>query len=508
MNLTLKFAVTKIFFCAGLASALAFAADPTIISPTSTPYTLANGIAPNGIAADGTGVFFTQPYADGLQPRGIYSITVPGGAVTSVGSIPTVGGITAENGIAIAPAGSAAGFTAGDKFAAGVSSTNNSKDAVYKNGSSTPFIDGIPASLSSHQSGLGFDTVGTFHGALILTSDTIISLYDSTATLLATYTGPTGFVLQASTVAPLTYAACPGCLFVTAMPAGNINISTPSGDGKILTVAPKAPSGSAAALFATTTGIPEPESIHFITADTLNCSVGGFSYFAAGYATGSQFNNPASSSGAILAWTPAQLSPFVGHYLLQNEEFTNLPGAIYVDAGLNTQSVFYMTPSRTTGYQLEDTAIVQCQPAAGGCPATQGFWHLAKHWPTVSASVDGITYNATKKTLTIGGVTYTQSELLAILPSGPLHPGAVGNALSQFIAAALNLIAGAQPSTIDSTIIAINTALTGVTFTNGTSLTLPSTVQTLLLNSLTALDNYNSAVGLNCTEGAGLKTGN
>ena len=84
-------------------------------------------------------------------------------------------------------------------------------------------------------------------------------------------------MLQASTVSPTSYLACPGCIEVTAEPVGNINNPTPSGSGEILTVSPGAASGSSAALFATTTGIPEPESIQFVTANSPSCNVGGFS---------------------------------------------------------------------------------------------------------------------------------------------------------------------------------------------------------------------------------------
>jgi hypothetical protein len=222
----LNFKTLFVLYCAiNIASGIVLAADPqppTVISPTSTPYPFANGIAPNGIAAS-TGVFFTQPFTDGLQPRGIYSITIPGGVVTSSGAIPTAPGVTAENSIAIVPSPAGSGFTPGDKYATGVSTTNSANDAVYKNGSSTPFIDGIRTTTSRHQIDLTFDTVGSFHGAMIVSADSTNSLYNSAGTLLASYTTPVAFVLQAATVAPLSYAACPGCIFVTAMPAGNID---------------------------------------------------------------------------------------------------------------------------------------------------------------------------------------------------------------------------------------------------------------------------------------------
>ena len=261
--------------------------------------------------------------------------------------------------------------------------------------------------------------------------------------------------------------------------------------------------------------IPDPESIHFVTADSLSCSIGGFSYFGTGYATGNQINTY-SNNGAILAWTPAQLSlaGAVGHYLVQNEESGTVgaiqPGSIWMDAGLPAQQLFSDTTGPgNTGYQLEDTEIVQCTPATG-CPATQGFWHQASHWPAVSGSADGVIWDAVAKTLTIGGAAYNQTDILQVLPGGALHSGNVANALSQFIAAALNLIAGAQHNaTIDGIVATINNELTGPLFgVNGKGQPILNQLPANLTGFLNDLDAYNSAVGMGCTEAAGLRVGN
>jgi len=96
------------------------------------------------------------------------------------------------------------------------------------------------------------------------------------------------------------------------------------------------------------------------------------------------------------------------------------------------------------------------------------------------------------------------------MPSGSLHTGGYVNALSQFIAAVLNVAAGAQHSaSVDATISAVNTALTGTAFIcAGPSLcSISSNLQATLSSYIGALDNYNSAVGLGCKEGEGLNTG-
>jgi hypothetical protein len=160
---------------------------------------------------------------------------------------------------------------------------------------------------------------------------------------------------------------------------------------------------------------------------------------------------------------------------------------------------------------------VTVPPQGTGCPATQGFWHKASRWPNFTKVVDGVTYNGgTDHTMVIGGTTYTEGQLLALLPSGSLHTGGYVNALSQFIAAVLNLSAGAKNGSVDTTVSTINTDLTGVTFVSGDGSAqhpyklVPISVS--LQNTLTGftqdLDNYNSAVGMGCSEGSGLILGN
>jgi hypothetical protein len=160
---------------------------------------------------------------------------------------------------------------------------------------------------------------------------------------------------------------------------------------------------------------------------------------------------------------------------------------------------------------------VTVPPQATGCPATQGFWHKTSRWPDFTKVVDGVTYNgATTHGMVIGGITYTEGQLDALLPSGALHTGGYVNALSQFIAAVLNLSAGAQNGSVDATVSAINTDLAGVAFVsgNGTAqhpyVLVPISVS--LQNTLTGfeqtLDNYNSAVGMGCSEANGLILGN
>jgi hypothetical protein len=173
---------------------------------------------------------------------------------------------------------------------------------------------------------------------------------------------------------------------------------------------------------------------------------------------------------------------------------------------------------KNDGSDLQSLLIeVTVPPTGTGCPATQGFWHKADRWPDLTKVVDGVTYNgATDHSMKIGGITYTQGQLVELLPSGSLHTGGYVNALSQFIAAVLNLSAGAKNGTIDPTISAINTALNGVTFVTGDGsagnayqlVPISVTLQNTLTALTQTLDNYNSAVGMGCSEASGLILGN
>ena len=151
---------------------------------------------------------------------------------------------------------------------------------------------------------------------------------------------------------------------------------------------------------------------------------------------------------------------------------------------------------------------VTVPPQATGCPATQGFFHKANHWPSISGAFDGVVYNAVTKTLTFGsGPTYTQAQILELMPSGSLHTGGVENDLSQFIAASLNLIAGAKhTATIDTIVSTIAADLAGTNiFNNPVNLTAQAKAD--LAANGSALDSYNSAIGLGCSEASGLTVG-
>jgi hypothetical protein len=330
------------------AALVAGSAAGQIIMPTSPGNT---GAAPNGIAATTNLLLFTQPFCAGMQTRGIYSANPSTGAsklMTSFTGANTNLNVCAENYLAISPG--LGGFKAGDTYATAASPTTASEVAVLKNG--VLFIDHI-TSPKMH-AGVTFDSAGTFSGALIVTAPGAIRGFDASGTLLFSYPTLGTLVLEGATVAPLTYAPCPGCLYITAEQMADVDNANPTGPGEILRVLPGTPSGTAASFFSTTPG-PEPEGLEFVTVRSLSCTNSKFDYFVSGYATGGQINTPKATNGAILEYTPAQLAPFEGQFLVPDEVTKN----IYAFSD-GAWTVF-----ASTAYQLEGAAMLTCPSSPG-----------------------------------------------------------------------------------------------------------------------------------------------
>ena len=391
------------------------ALSQTVINPTSAGNT---GAAPIGVVATPTQLLFSQPFCAGQQVRGIYSANPVTGASTLVTPFTAANtnlGVCAENYFAISSG--LGGFTAGDSFATAASPTTSGQEAVLRNGAL--FIDHIPA---SHQhAGINFDNAGTFGGALIVFSEGSVIGFGPTGTQLFSYPAPSNYVLEDGTVAPLTYAACPGCLYISAELVTDVNNPNPTGPGKIYRVLPGTPSGSAIT-FVTNTPSPEPENIEFVTNNALACTNQGFSYFVSVYATDGQRNTPNATNGAILEFTPAQLTPVLGDFLVPDET----SGTIYAFPPSLTPTIF----SSNNQNQLEGASILECP--THGCPATFGFW---KHHAFPSSMFVGGVAN-------IGCHNYSAADLLAVLNQNNAGGNAVTILGHQLIAAIANYAAG------------------------------------------------------------------
>ncbi len=131
-----------------------------------------------------------------------------------------------------------------------------------------------------------------------------------------------------------------------------------------------------------------------------------------------------------------------------------------------------------------------------GCPATIGFWKNSKKHPFPASVESG--------GLTIGGVHYSASQLLAILSENG------GNAVvilgRQLVGALLNIAAGAQDNPAADAAIANAESLLSMNSLNLlTSNVAPSsTLGKALLADEAVLDSYNSADFGTCSEGSGL----
>src|ERR1035441_5403464 len=163
----------------------------------------------------------------------------------------------------MAIATAAGGFTAGDTFSTGTSTTTSANTEVFKNGA-TPFVDGLTG--SNQHAGIVFDTVGTFGNNLIVTLEGSVQGYDSGGNPTFTYTAPSGFLLEGATVAPHTYALCPGCLFITA-------VNGPATSGAIYVVTPGQANNTPITHWSTYPGA-EPEGLVFV-GNNLSCTLTG-----------------------------------------------------------------------------------------------------------------------------------------------------------------------------------------------------------------------------------------
>jgi hypothetical protein len=127
-------------------------------------------------------------------------------------------------------------------------------------------------------------------------------------------------------------------------------------------------------------------------------------------------------------------------------------------------------------------ANCMAQPCATtGCTLTQGYWkNHADKWPVT--------------TLTLGGQTYTQTELLAILRQ-PVKGNGLISLAHQLIAAKLNVANGAKCTAVNA-LIADADAMIGslVVPPSGTGSLSTSSVSSLV----TALDNFNNGLIAGC----------
>jgi hypothetical protein len=472
----------------------------------ATPNQITTAFGPIGVAATSSELLFTQPFCDGSVSRGVYKVDPATGNNSLLALIPNPTGLCVENYIAISPG--YPGFPAGNAYV-------TSDATIYQvtpTGVRTALtVTGSTLTSSEGHSGIAFNT--------------------ATGQLLFTSTGGVWTINSSHVATSLAGGICPDCFIESPTTDASGNIFITLEDDTAPALGGAGPNSGiyrvAGGLLVETVSMGNkaaPEAIHFVLPVQCGLTIKGTTY-----------------GGFLSVYSPtivAQLQPagsLIDGYLLSDigaqagnaiVGFEYSPGPLTTfgfstPQTLNTfgDDMEVMTPGTPPTFtsfgnvpnQLEGFNTVACGPATG-CPATKGFWHKPGNWTNASVVVGGITYDGATHSMTIGGVTYTQTQLLLFLPTG--QPPAGGNGFiiggSQLIAAVLNIAAGAQySSSVTDAISSFDTDVMGIHMISGGAIIGPPSnpLNSQLVNLGGVLDNYNSAVGLGCSEGSGLNTG-
>ena len=478
-------------------SSCLFAATPVAITPATDSV---------GVAATSSELLFTQPFcATAGTQRGVYKVNTSTGIASLLALIPETG-LCVENYIAISPG--YPGFPAGNAYV-------TSDATIYQVSPigvvTTLAVGGAALNSAEGHSGIAFNP--------------------NTGQLLFSSTGGVWTINSSHVATHLANGVCtPDCSFIespTTDSSGNIfvTVEDDSADGG---------AGPNSGLYEIVGGSlvekgnmggeASPEAIHFVPTVQCGLTIKGTTYggFLSVFSQDT-VGEPESTSSQIDGYLLSDIGAQAGKAILS---FEYAPGPLPTfgfptPQTLNTfgDDVEVVTPGSPLTFasfgnvpdQLEGFNIVACGPATG-CPATKGFWHKASNWTNASVVVGGITYDGVTHSMTIGGVTYLQAQLLLFLPTG--QPPAGGNGYiiggSQLIAAVLNIAAGAQySSSVVTAISSFNSLVGGINMISGGAIIgAPADPLNSQLVSLGGtFDNYNSAVGLGCNEGSGLNTG-
>jgi len=144
----------------------------------------------------------------------------------------------------------------------------------------------------------------------------------------------------------------------------------------------------------------------------------------------------------------------------------------------------------TIDSEIDGGTIVAAPVSTGSCPLTQGFWkNHPSAWPVSS--------------LTIGGVTLTEAQLIKILKTAPKHGNATLILVHQLIAALLNVENGSIPDPlVQATITDAQNLLAGEIGSEGkiTFVAAGSTLGQKMVSDAELLDAFNNgAFSTGCT---------
>jgi hypothetical protein len=440
--------VRSIVFTAILTAltSIAVQAGTPILPPTPTPVPPAVSVpatAPVGVGATPNQVLYSQPFCDdGGQlsaagppiPRGIYKLGSD--AVPFIPLLPHAPNVNcrAENYAALSFG--TGGFTAGDLFVFDLSQGPGNGRIVRSAGGVGPFLPFGSLTFFGDHVGPNFDRVGTFGFNLLVTGNLGVTGLDAAGNLTFFIPSPDpASELENSRIAPLSFAPCPGCMFLVTSP------DSPPALGAIWVVKP----GTTTPVFFAT-GPVSPETIIFPEANACTTPikdqagvVKNIEYLQAGFTKLPEFSDKYSQAvppytqgsgfGAILGWTDDQLKPFIGKFLVPDE----FSGKIFVYNGPNAQTDPPTAPNADvfadTGYGLEGAATVACPPGKLLCQtASPGFWkNHPEAWP-----VDLVL---------IGGVVYTKDQAIALMKL-PKNGDSRLIAFFQLVSYRLNLASG------------------------------------------------------------------
>ncbi len=365
---------------------------PAYAQPIGTPSFFATVNEPIGVAAAPGKLLVTRPFCSFDGVRQIVQIDSAGNVSLFATLFPRFGCF--EEYIAISPG--LGGFAPNDVYV-----TQGPTIVRVPAGGGPPAVFATIPSLPLSHNGITFDKVGTFGNEIIIAgggSGQVWRVNSSGVPSCVLGTGclgpPIAAFIEGPDVAPLSFAPVGGQVLVASENANTV--FAVSNAGVVTFVA----------------SWPSAESTHVIPPLACPFGASGGALFTAIFPTN------------ITKFPPGNFSGLGGRVLVPSEFGAGIGLLTSVGTSV-TVSLFQSNIG-----QHEGSAFVDCAVPSGVCVRTQGFWKTHPNaWPVTS--------------LTLGTVTYTQTQLLSIL-NQPVSGNGLISLAHQLIAAKLNAANGAS----------------------------------------------------------------
>jgi hypothetical protein len=383
-----------------------------------------------------------------------------------------------ENYIAVSPG--LGGFTPGAVF---VTQGQNIIQVPPGGGTGTLFAT-LPGTADT-ESGIAFDTVGTFCYNMIVTEqDGKVFLIDSTghSTLYTTVPQVPNpmFSVEGATVAPATFGHYAGWMIVPLENPSQVVAVAPPNSCPVTLSAPPATD-------IVVNNLPgPPETVKVVPPNACN-----FGPIAFGGGAGGTFftltNNPAiqfppaTNQPQIVAYPASNFSGLTGNLMLPIEEVTTRVDILTPTAlsPFVTDSIFDSNVAPPKWEQLEDATFATC-PTAVGCVLTAGGYKNR-----FISKVTG---------LVIGGTYYTAAQVTQMVA---LSGGGISALARSLATAKLNVLYGAlAPAAVQLAIIQADALIASVTTNAVPPVTVfQATLPSALTDPLNAtLDKFNNGL--------------